>query len=767
MDRARKTHTRQHPKTVPGIHWFLVLAVLILVPIGLLITHQVTSQIDANIVQNQKVVDLTNQVARNAQIVHEQIVPAVNALHALDAAVVRHLSELELFILDPDRNPALIKRTLTKLGAAFDQWARTANKNFPLQIKELKETVDIFTDITEEVFEEKSPNKRLQLLSDSEDLLQEFRIQLAEATSASKKFVLQSGQQVADELENARHGVSLQAFLLTHLENYAIGSLVLLFLLLLSGGFLLTRVLQRRLKAVANYAQTVAEGNYDSDIGFTSADILGKTAESVHHMGNRLAALVQESQTKADIALKAQKEALKLASFDTLTGLPNRQHFLNILTASLDQARANEERLGVVYMDLDDFKKINDSFGHAVGDSLLCAVAERLQNSLRESDLIAPNSDGLSAVMMSRLGGDEFTFIITHSDSQADFEKVARRVLNALIQPYQVGEREFVNQPSLGIAIFPDHGESADDLLQKADMAMYDAKKSGHNNIELYSKELGDKHLDRLRLERELIAAIEQNQLLVYYQPKVDTVSREIVGAEALLRWHHPDQGMISPADFIPIAEESGLIDQIGDWVLQQVLTQVAQWQQQGIPSVPVSINVSAKQITTSGFVDSIRRGLAATAVPPEQIELELTESVLMQDADLTAETLKAVHLLGIQTSLDDFGTGYSSLGYLKQLQLHTLKIDRSFVKDIEHDPDSAAIVTAILSLASHLGIHVVAEGVENEHQLEILRRQGCQTAQGFFFSKAVPADEFSQQLLTRHPSTAGKITPFPYQRQN
>ena len=336
---------------------------------------------------------------------------------------------------------------------------------------------------------------------------------------------------------------------------------------------------------------------------------------------------------------------------------------------------------------------------------------------------------------------------------------IARRVLDTLARPYLIGTRELTITPSLGVAVFPSDGHTVEELLKNADMAMYQAKAHGRNNVTLYSEEIGERNRRRLSLERDLAKAIERSELSVHYQPKVDLGSRQIVGAEALLRWHHPKRGAVSPADFIPLAENSGLIVPIGKWVLQQVCLQLAQWAAHDIVQIPVAVNISGKQLAAGDLITTVRDCLEACDIAADSIQLELTESVLMNDTEVAVHTLKQLKDMGIHTSLDDFGTGYSSLNYLKRFHLSTLKIDQAFVRDIETDTDDASIVKAIIGLADSLGLDVVAEGVENENQVDFLRNHGCWTAQGFLFSRPLPAREFANLLgVDRTERTASNI---------
>ena len=751
MDNAHHRDDHRTKRSLPGIHWLMLSGILLMVLGSLAVIQYIVYEIDNNARQNERVLALSGHTEQEAQLVSQQLLPAFKTLHALDIAVTRHLAEFELYVLDADRGPELVSETLSDVQTILEQLPEKVYTQAGVDHDVLEEIVGIFADITNEALDVHSPNQLQQLLSDSEDIFADFQAQLADTRGQLDNRVVALGAEISRGLRDAGKNLTTQRKLLSRLENTSIGSLSLLVIFLLIVSALLFRVLQRRLGAVSDYARAVADGRYTTSIDFESADHIGDMAESVHHMGTRLASLVEESQSKAEMAVRAERAALQLAHFDTLTGLPNRQHFFSILGASIEEARQLEEKVAVVYLDLDDFKKVNDSFGHNMGDDLLCAVADRLRHSMRESDAIAHDTGNPPQPKLSRLGGDEFTFLITRLHDEGEARMIARRVLDTLVRPYLIGTRELSITPSLGVAVFPTDGNSIEELLKNADMAMYQAKALGRNNITLYSEEIGERNRRRLRMERDLAQAIERGELSIHYQPKVDLHSKWIIGAEALLRWHHPKRGMVSPAEFIPLAEESGLIVPIGKWVLQQVCKQLANWGAHAIRQVPIAVNISAKQLAGGDLIHTVRDCLEASDIPADLIQLELTESILMNDTEVAVKTLNQLKDMGIDTSLDDFGTGYSSLNYLKRFHLSTLKIDQSFVRDIESDADDASIVKAIIALASSLGLHVVAEGVENEHQADFLRKNGCHTAQGFLFSRPLPVTEFVDLVGTQH----------------
>ncbi len=434
----------------------------------------------------------------------------------------------------------------------------------------------------------------------------------------------------------------------------------------------------------------------------------------------------------ADITERKRAEArlMQLANFDTLTGLPNRALFHDRLAHALAKAHRSKKLVALLFLDLDRFKIINDSLGHYAGDELLKSVAERLQKNAREDDTVA------------RLGGDEFTVILEGITYNEDATIVARKILEVMGQPFYLDGHEVFVTTSMGIAIYPLDGDNSDDLLKNADTAMYRAKEQGRNGYRFYTADMNAKAVEQLIMESSMRHALERNEFEVYYQPQIDVHSRELTGFEALLRWRHPDLGLLYPSQFLRLAEDNGLIVVIGDWVLHHVCAQAAEWQRTGLPPVRVAVNLSGRQFRQENLVESVARALRESGLSPHLLELEITENFLLDNIQSAVITLNRLHDLNVQLAMDDFGTGYSSLSYLKRFPLNSLKIDQSFVRDISTDPDDAAIAEAIIALARTLRLRVMAEGVETEEQLYFLRSRGCDQAQGFLISEALPADQ-------------------------
>jgi len=455
---------------------------------------------------------------------------------------------------------------------------------------------------------------------------------------------------------------------------------------------------------------------------------------------------------------EAEQRFLRLAYFDTLTGLPNRQSFLERVDREIRRAQLSGHKLGVLFMDLDGFKNINDTMGHSAGDLILQWAADRLHRGLRPSDLVSRATEAGGDVELARLGGDEFTAMILDIARPEDALMVANRILHLMRRPFVLNGREVMLTTSIGIALYPQDGEDGATLLKHADTAMYHAKDSGRDNSQFYSASLTEQAMQRMELESSLRLALERREFTLVYQPQLDVAAARIKSVEALIRWMHPERGIVEPADFIPLAEENGLIIPIGLWVLRTACADAARWQRAG-HGVRVAVNLSPMQFRDPNLVQNVLSVLKQTGLAAELLELEITEGAVMEDSGATLATLSALRDAGVQVALDDFGTGYSSMSYLKRMPLNNLKVDRSFVKGLPDDAENFAIVRAILSLAKSLGFSVTAEGVETPEQSQALKNLACDTLQGYYFSVPVPATDIPALLAKQWSMSAPALS--------
>ncbi|MFG6429976.1 putative bifunctional diguanylate cyclase/phosphodiesterase [Roseateles sp. LYH14W] len=485
-------------------------------------------------------------------------------------------------------------------------------------------------------------------------------------------------------------------------------------------------------------------------------------AQELEQARAQLEALVQQrteqlSQTVAELELKvaeqqaAEARAERLALFDGLTGLPNRHLLADRASQAIDIARRGDEPLAVLFLDLDHFKNVNDSLGHRIGDALLAQLASRLRGAVREQDTVA------------RMGGDEFVLVLPLTDI-AGAAHLATKLMALASAPFQVEQQELTVTPSMGIAMFPTDGDDFDTLCKCADAAMYRAKRDGRNAYRFFTSEMQAQSARALLLENALRRAQERGQLSLHYQPQFaleDGDQSRVIGAEALLRWQHPELGWVSPAEFIPIAETTGLILPIGEWVLREALSQLRRWDAAGLPQLTMAVNLSAVQFRHDDLPDLVERVLADVGIPAQRLELELTEGAAMDNPTVAITVMNELHARGVRLSIDDFGTGYSSLSYLKKFRVSKLKIDQSFVRELSDDAEDRAIVDAVIRMAGALGLQTLAEGVETEGQLAFLRRQGCQAVQGYLFSRPLPAEAFAQFMLARTSTAPAPLSAY------
>ena len=464
-------------------------------------------------------------------------------------------------------------------------------------------------------------------------------------------------------------------------------------------------------------------------------EIIVNTQGEIEYDESGSACLLSGTTLDITARIKAESEIQQLINYDSLTGLPNRSLLHDRLHLAIAQSSRDKQLLGVLMLDLDRFKDINETLGHRAGDKLLKAVAKRLQACIRDSDTLA------------RLGGDEYVAILIGVTHEEGIATVAKKILAVVSEPFYVDGNEIFSTCSIGIAVYPMDGEDSHTLLKHADLAMYQAKGGDRNNFQFFSREMNNMVMERLMLENSMRKGLERGEFFLVYQPQVDARTGSIFGMEALLRWEHPDMGVLSPDKFITLAEENGLIIPIGEWVLRSACQQNKAWQDQGLPHVRVAVNLSAKQFGQYHLDEVVAATLLDTGLDAEWLELELTESVIMKNAEQNTRLLEKFKEMGISLAIDDFGTGYSSLSYLKNFPISRLKIDRSFVRDITTNPDDAAIARIIIDIAHSLNLSVIAEGVETRAQMQFLSFNNCVEMQGYLFSRPVRVEEFTELL--------------------
>lgn len=592
------------------------------------------------------------------------------------------------------------------------------------------------------------------------------RLQSIHESDYPEHLVLESHHHLMDRLDNTILSMSEDSFKLasltqkitkdkTHESMLLIDGLLLSLTLLISLAALQTLNLFRsRLDTLETGITKVAAGDTDYQIRASDNDEVGLIANHFNKMTLSLKEStisideLQKEVEKRTCELEQQKEVLKeLAERDSLTGLANRNTFLYNLSNTIARCEREQGSAAVFFIDLDKFKQINDSLGHNAGDKVLIETAKRFGKSLRQNDLIA------------RIGGDEFTVIIEHLHNVHDAGDLARKLIKCLNKPITYEGRDLYLDTSIGIAVYPDDGDAPLELMRNADAAMYKAKKAGGSDFHFYSKEMNQNALMWMQLEADLRQALKQKKLEVFYQPQFDIHNNQLIGVEALARWNHPEKGMIPPDQFIALAEDKGLIHELGSQILEQACSDVKNWSTKGEIPLSLAVNISPKQLNESDLPSLIQAILDKTGFCSEQLELEVTESYILQDPEDAIHKLQQLRDMNIQLALDDFGTGYSSLSYLKRLPLTKLKIDKSFVDGIVDLPEDRAISTTIIALGTSLNLTVIAEGTEDESQINILRQEGCHQAQGYFYGKPQSAKQLVSHFLdTRNKETVEEI---------
>jgi diguanylate cyclase (GGDEF)-like protein len=505
-------------------------------------------------------------------------------------------------------------------------------------------------------------------------------------------------------------------------------------------GLVLYRAISKPVQKLCEAAAVLGEGDYDTRIEIDTRDEIGELAAAFNLMGERLKDAMQGRDAEIQERKISEKKVRHMAYHDHLTGLPNRKLFIDRLEQAMQRLLWHKRLASVLFLDLDRFKVINDTLGHAAGDKLLKIVGERFSGCLREGDSVA------------RFGGDEFCILLQDIARVEDIPIVVEKIFAALKEPIMLDNEEISVSTSIGVSVFPNDGRTADLLLKNADIAMYRAKADGRNNYHIYTESLASQADERMRMERRIAKAIEHDELVLHYQPLLSVEDGAVVGSEALLRMRDGDLGLVPPMKFIPLAEETGQIIAMSEWVLDVACKQNKKWQDMGLNPQSVAVNISARMFKQKDFVGMVSATLERTGLDPEYLELEITESVIMTDADDSIKKMYELKSLGVRLSIDDFGTGYSSLNYLKHMPIDMLKIDRSFVRDLATDVDVKSIVMAIVKMGQSIGVEVLAEGVEDEAQLAYLTLLKCDKLQGYLFSKPVDAKQYTQLLKEKQP---------------
>lgn len=541
---------------------------------------------------------------------------------------------------------------------------------------------------------------------------------------------------LVDDIHERSHGKLILSVSITAAILIALGILSAIWI---------ARSMTRPLRELIDYTERLGKGDFSQIDCIDRQDEIGELAHSFNRMGEKL-----EQRTE---------EISHQAYHDALTGLPNRARFIQYLDSLIACQSGNS--FAVLFIDLDEFKSVNDHYGHKAGDVLLRDLAERMKDKLRVGDLVMPLANGTyKKEVVARIGGDEFLICLPNISQPDDVVRVVDRLFEAIRSPVMIGHDKVVIGGSIGVACYPHSGESADELIKNADIAMYQAKASGKNTYSLFTPQMVEQVEKRGDIERELRKALESPaQFELWYQPQVELDSQQLVGAEALVRWRHPQRGLIPPGDFIPVAEDTGLITPLGEALFEQLCQQLDQWREKLLPGFHVSLNLSARQVCGQGLADIFADYLKRYDVPANYVHAEITESSLMRDEYAARQTLNHLRELGIEVWLDDFGTGFSSLSYLRRFPVDGLKIDRSFIADIEDDPQDRALSEAIISMAGSLELGVVAEGIEKAKQVELLQQQGCRLGQGYYFSAPLPAEDFESSYLKPVPARKAKLS--------
>jgi len=663
---------------------------------------------------------LATEADQRLQHVLQHQIPLEHKLSQLASIITRFRSEFELLVLDPERSDHAIAGIYAEMQLNYQEIAVLTLGLTPALQRDLQESSGIALDLMDELLDTSGSNDRQRLFRNTIEPLEDVlhSIALINRKQLQDNLEAQTGLQAAA----VRSQSSLADLRVKILRTEQLMSAVVLLIVvvnLISWG-LMSRILTQRLASLAEFSRQVV-GSQARRPPFISADSSGRLAVTLALMGRRIRYLLKEAQYQAERADQARLEAERLAFYDPLTGLENRRSFNQRLDRAIAQVNRGAARYALMFLDLDNFKHVNDSLGHDVGDQLLVEVSQRLQQCVRQSDSLA------------RLGGDEFGMIIQSASSGCSM--MAERVLQKLAEPLLIANESLTISCSIGIAYVRVDGDDATTLQKHADLALYKAKAMGRNNYQFFSPELHALAMHRMRLLTELRQTLSEGGFCLYYQPKYCLNSGNVIAMEALIRWPHPTDGMVSPAQFIPLAEETGLISDLGVWVLRQACQDIRHLDA-GAGALPIAVNLSGRQFHDGQLVETVQQVLDETGVDPRMLELEVTETVLIDDIDASIGVLQQLRNIGVSIAIDDFGMGFSSLNYLKRLPIDVLKIDRNFVMHVADDSKDRAIINTIVELAHRLELKVVAEGIETTEQLDYLRSIDCDIGQGFLLAR-------------------------------
>ncbi len=691
--------------------------------LALVYSHLTLNQMMVAVADSQQ---LSDEQAQRMESMHKDQLPLHHRLREMAVLVSRFEHEFELLVLDPERpdDQAIeLRQQLADYLQAIPLPASSAN---PQLNAWLLDSAGLVLDLVDELLETGGSNDRYRLFRNTLYPLSELRNGVMQAELEQETRNLAALNTLNQAAERSRAGWEQLVSRFVQAERVTQALMLLIVLANILCWWILGQLLRKRLLTLADFAAAIARGQL-LKVPFISPDSTGQLALSLARTARRIRALLKEARHQADEAQQARGEAELLAFYDPLTGLANRRSFNHSLEQMLQSVQRERQLFALFYLDLDNFKYINDSLGHDVGDQLLSHVAGQLKSCLHQDDCVA------------RLGGDEFAVLAR--GGTRDSTELAERILSRLSQPVELNQQPLVVSCSIGIAFARIDGDDISTLQKNADLALYKAKASGRNTFQFFSPELHALSMHRMRMVMELRQAYENNEFFLHYQPKFDLASGQLTSLEALIRWKHAKEGIISPQDFIPLAEETGLIEEIGSWVLRQACADIRTLISRGCP-LPVAVNLSGRQFYDGKLAQTVQSILTEAGVEPRWLELEVTETVLIDDIDASVKVLEALRALGVSIAIDDFGMGFSSLNYLKKLPIDVLKIDRSFVCQVPGGRKDCAIINTIVELAHRLELTVVAEGIETAEQKAYLHSIGCDVGQGFYLAQPVALPE-------------------------